>query len=67
MRRVRHPRRRRRSRVAVGTGLLSLPIATAGSGRADFLTALFHATLAGCVTGLVTVDTSTYWSGFGRG
>jgi trk system potassium uptake protein len=52
--------------VAVGTALLSLPIATAGPGRADFLTALFHATSAVCVTGLVTVDTGTYWSGFGQ-
>ena len=52
--------------VAVGTALLSLPIATAAPGRADFLTALFHATSAVCVTGLVTVDTGTYWSGFGQ-
>lgn len=52
--------------VAVGTALLSLPIATAGPGRADLLTALFHATSAVCVTGLVTVDTGTYWSGFGQ-
>ena len=53
--------------VAVGTGLLSLPVARAGEGSADFLTALFHATSAVCVTGLVTVDTGTYWSGFGQG
>ena len=52
--------------IAGGTALLSLPIATAGPGRADFLTALFHATSAVCVTGLVTVDTGTYWSGFGQ-
>ncbi len=52
--------------VVVGTGLLSLPLATAGEERADFLTALFHATSAVCVTGLVTVDTGTYWSGFGQ-
>lgn len=52
--------------VAVGTGLLMLPVATAGPGRADFLTALFHATSAVCVTGLVTVDTGSYWSGFGQ-
>ncbi len=52
--------------VAVGTGLLSLPIATTGPGRADLFTALFHATSAVCVTGLVTVDTGTYWSGFGQ-
>jgi potassium uptake TrkH family protein len=52
--------------VAVGTALLSLPVARAGEGGADFLTALFHATSAVCVTGLVTVDTGTYWSGFGQ-
>jgi trk system potassium uptake protein TrkH len=52
--------------VVVGTGLLTLPVATAGPGRADLLTALFHATSAVCVTGLVTVDTGTYWSGFGQ-
>jgi potassium uptake TrkH family protein len=52
--------------VAVGTALLSLPVATADEGRADFLTALFHATSAVCVTGLVTVDTGTYWSEFGQ-
>jgi potassium uptake TrkH family protein len=52
--------------IVVGTALLSLPIATAGEGRASFLQALFHATSAVCVTGLVTVDTGTYWSGFGQ-
>ena len=45
--------------IAVGTLLLSLPVATAGPERTDFLTALFHATSAVCVTGLVTVDTGT--------
>ena len=55
------------SAVLVGTALLSLPVATAGPGRADLLTALFHATSAVCVTGLATVDTGTYWSGFGQG
>ncbi|MCF6509428.1 TrkH family potassium uptake protein [Blastococcus sp. MG754426] len=53
--------------IAVGTALLSLPLATPGPERAPFLTALFHATSAVCVTGLVTVDTGTYWSGFGQG
>ena len=52
--------------VVVGTGLLLLPGARAGEGRADVLTALFQATSAVCVTGLVTVDTGTYWSGFGQ-
>jgi potassium uptake TrkH family protein len=54
------------SAIGVGTVLLSLPPATAGPGRADLLTALFHATSAVCVTGLVTVDTGTYWSTFGQ-
>ncbi|MGY2127013.1 TrkH family potassium uptake protein [Blastococcus sp. SYSU DS0617] len=53
--------------VAVGTALLMLPVSTAGEERADLLTALFHATSAVCVTGLATVDTGTYWSGFGQG
>ncbi|RZU34138.1 TrkH family potassium uptake protein [Blastococcus saxobsidens] len=53
--------------VLIGTALLSLPLATPGPERAPFLTALFHATSAVCVTGLVTVDTGTYWSGFGQG
>jgi potassium uptake TrkH family protein len=52
--------------VALGTALLSLPAATTGEGGADLLTALFHATSAVCVTGLVTVDTGTYWSEFGQ-
>jgi trk system potassium uptake protein TrkH len=52
--------------IAVGTGLLSLPIARAEPGAAPLLTALFTATSAVCVTGLVVVDTGTYWSGFGQ-
>jgi Trk-type K+ transport system membrane component len=52
--------------VAVVTALLSLPAATADGVRAPFVDALFTATSAVCVTGLVTVDTATYWSGFGQ-
>ena len=52
--------------IALGTGLLSLPIAKAGPGGADLLTALFTATSAVCVTGLIVVDTPTYWTGFGQ-
>ncbi|WP_231123551.1 TrkH family potassium uptake protein [Nocardioides sambongensis] len=52
--------------VVLGTLLLMLPVATAGPGGAGFLTALFHATSAVCVTGLVTVDTPVYWSTFGE-
>ncbi len=50
-----------------GTMLLSLPIASATPGKsADFLTALFTATSATCVTGLVVVDTLSNWSLFGQ-
>jgi trk system potassium uptake protein TrkH len=52
--------------IAVGTVLLSLPIAKAGPGSATFLEALFTSTSAVCVTGLVVVDTGGYWSGFGE-
>ena len=52
--------------IAVGTLLLVLPVARAGDGAAPVLTALFTATSAVCVTGLVVVDTAGYWSGFGE-
>lgn len=52
--------------IVVGTGLLLLPAAKAGPGGASVLEALFTSTSAVCVTGLVVVDTPTYWSGFGQ-
>lgn len=52
--------------ILVGTALLMLPLSRAGNGSAPFLTALFTSTSAVCVTGLITVDTPTYWSGFGQ-
>jgi len=52
--------------VAVFTVLLSMPWATASGQRAPFVDALFTATSAVCVTGLVTVDTGTYWSAAGH-
>lgn len=52
--------------IGAGTGLLMLPWARADGLGADLLTALFTATSAVCVTGLVVVDTGTYWSGFGQ-
>lgn len=55
------------SAVCIGTALLSLPLATTVGKRAPLLDALFTATSAVCVTGLVTVDTGTYWSGLGQG
>ncbi|MBB2922421.1 TrkH family potassium uptake protein [Cellulomonas cellasea] len=48
--------------VAVFAGLLSAPWATATGERAPFVDALFTATSAVCVTGLVVVPTGTYWS-----
>lgn len=53
--------------IGIGTLLLSLPNATASGVSPGILTALFTATSAVCVTGLVVVDTATYWSGFGHG
>lgn len=52
--------------IIAGTGLLMLPVATRQGNETDFLTALFTATSATCVTGLVVVDTYTHWSGFGH-
>ena len=52
--------------IASGTILLMLPAATASGEPAPFVTALFTATSAVAVTGLVVVDTGTYWSGLGQ-
>ena len=53
--------------IALGTVLLLLPIARAGDDGAPLMTAFFTATSAVAVTGLIVVDTPTYWSGFGQG
>ena len=52
--------------ILFGTVLLSLPFATADGARAPLLTALFTTTSAIAVTGLVVVDTGSYWSPFGQ-
>lgn len=52
--------------LVVGTGLLMIPVASTGPGGTDLLTALFTATSSLCVTGLITVDTATYWTPFGQ-
>ncbi len=52
--------------IAAGTLILMLPIATKSGEMATPLTALFTATSATCVTGLVVVDTASYWSLFGQ-
>jgi potassium uptake TrkH family protein len=52
--------------MAIGTVLLMLPAARAGPDPAPFVTALFTATSAVCITGLIVVDTPTYWSPLGQ-
>ncbi len=52
--------------IFVGTLLLSLPISSKSGMWTSFENSLFTATSAVCVTGLVVVDTSTYWSIFGQ-
>lgn len=52
--------------VVVGTLGLMLPLATTTGAPADWVTALFTATSAVCITGLVVVDTAAHWSVFGE-
>ena len=52
--------------IALGTVLLLLPVARQGGGAASFVDALLTATSAATVTGLVTQDTASYWTGFGK-
>lgn len=52
--------------ILAGAVLLMLPWATRDGSGASFGTALFTATSATCVTGLVVQDTYTYWSTFGQ-
>ncbi|PAF18399.1 TrkH family potassium uptake protein [Terribacillus saccharophilus] len=52
--------------IVLGTILLMLPIATADRHHLSFIDALFEATSAVCVTGLVVVDTQTTFTLFGQ-
>jgi potassium uptake TrkH family protein len=52
--------------ILLGTGLLLLPRATVSGQSMPFIDALFTATSATCVTGLIVVDTGTYFSKFGQ-
>lgn len=52
--------------ILTGAILLVLPISSRSGDYTSFLTALFTSTSAVCVTGLVVVDTGTYWSIFGQ-
>ena len=82
MQQRRHPKQKRKIRrsvsisriialsflgiILLGTCLLSLPAASRSGRSAGFLTSLFTATSATCVTGLVMGDTYTLWSPFGQ-
>lgn len=52
--------------ILLGAVLLTLPIASRDGVSCGFRPALFTATSATCVTGLVLYDTWTQWSGFGQ-
>ena len=52
--------------IFLGACLLNLPVASRSGESSGFLTALFTATSATCVTGLVVQDTWLQWSGFGQ-
>jgi potassium uptake TrkH family protein len=51
--------------IIFGTGMLMLPRATI-TGNISFVDALFTSTSAVCVTGLIVVDTATYFTQFGQ-
>lgn len=50
--------------IVIGTMLLSLPISVR-SGQPNIMNALFTATSATCVTGLIVADTYQNWTTFG--
>ena len=52
--------------ILLGAGLLCLPAASRSGEPTPFLTSLFTATSATCVTGLIRVDTGTHWAMFGQ-
>jgi trk system potassium uptake protein TrkH len=52
--------------IGLGTIILKLPGAAAPGRTTTWVDALFTATSAACVTGLVVVDTGGHWSGFGE-
>lgn len=52
--------------ILAGAVLLNLPIASNDGQSIGFLNALFTATSANCVTGLVVVNTLAHWTWFGK-
>lgn len=52
--------------ILFGGFLLSLPISSRTGTWTSYLSSVFTATSATCVTGLTLFDTYTHWSGFGQ-
>lgn len=52
--------------IFTGAFLLKLPIAAQNGLSTPFIDCLFTSTSAVCVTGLVTLDTGTHWTYFGK-
>lgn len=52
--------------IALGTGLLMLPVSTARGQGTSFTDAAFTSVSATCITGLTVVDTATHWSVLGQ-
>lgn len=52
--------------ILIGTSILTMPFASANGESTDFVDALFTATSAVCVTGLVTLTTANHWSFYGK-
>ncbi|MEV7606038.1 potassium transporter TrkG [Paenarthrobacter sp. NPDC089322] len=53
--------------IVLGALMLMLPISRTDQVVDPFMPALFTAVSSVCVTGLVTVDTATFWTPFGQG
>lgn len=52
--------------ILLGAILLTLPVASQNGRSVGFVNALFTATSAVCVTGLVVVNTASHWTVFGK-
>ena len=52
--------------ILVGAMLLNLPIASKNVESVGFINALFTASSATCVTGLIVVNTAAHWTIFGK-
>jgi trk system potassium uptake protein len=53
--------------IVIGAALLMLPASRTNPASGAFMDALFTSVSAVCVTGLITVDTATFWTPFGQG